>query len=469
MSCENPLRAQYWFGRVDPRPQALFRWLLGLAICHDLINYARDLRAFITDEGMLPRGFQADPRAHSPFEFIAHTGPAACVFGLGFAAVVSFTLGYRPRLSAALSWLFLTALHTRNLYVTDGGDDLVRYLMFLSIFADLGGCWSIDAWRSGIARRPAATLGLRFLQLHIALLYFCAARLKFRHGWLAQNVVFQTLQLTGFLRPPGQALGQLPALCRASTLMTLALEFSFAFLAFSPVRVGLTRALAIFAGVAVQFGILVTMRVGVFTETMLAAMALYTRPEWFAWLGQKLGRGAPVVSEDAPGERDFGPAIRRDPWRALAFAVLCFQFVSLAWGPFAARRFPLPHWAIAGREWLWLDQPFGLFDVVYDIPSWRAEGITQSGAHVEALAQAVPDLLPVVRWRFSRWYKFTFKERERAFRFAPLGRFICREYQAHTGEALREFSLIEKLTPPLVYGHPREPAHERERWHQVCE
>jgi hypothetical protein len=241
--------------------------------------------------------------------------------------------------------------------------------------------------------------------------------------------------------------------------------------------VGWSRALAVAAGFAVQFGILVSMRVGAFTETMLAAMALFARPEWFDWLRARFGPRAgatekPTSSTEVQpvaAQARFVEVFRASPVRAAGFALLCFQFVLLAWGPFAGKRIPPPRALMNARQYLWLDQPFGLFDVVYDIPSWSAEGSTVAGEHVEVLSRAVPDLVPVVRWRFSRWYKFTFKERERPFRFEQLGAFMCREYLAHTGQKLREFSLSETLTPPLVLGQAQRPATTRERWHQVCE
>jgi hypothetical protein len=37
-SAENPFRASYFLGEVDPRAMALFRILFGLAVLHDLLN-----------------------------------------------------------------------------------------------------------------------------------------------------------------------------------------------------------------------------------------------------------------------------------------------------------------------------------------------------------------------------------------------------------------------------------------------
>ncbi len=468
---DNPLKASYWLGLTDPRPLALFRILFGLALCHDLFNYSRDLSAFLSDAGMLPRGVQAAPRVWSLFDLTGDPTTVAVLFAIGCVFVLSFTLGFKTRPSALLSWLFLTSLHTRNLYVTDGGDDLARNLMFLSIFADLAGCWSLDS-RFGRKRRFVPVLPQRFLQLHVVLLYFVAARLKFRAGWLTHNIIFQALQLTGFTRPPALWLMQSPLLCRLSTLTTLAMEWAFAFLALSPLRVGLCRALAIACGAGVQMAILLTMRVGIFTETMLASMALFARPEWFDWLGAKLGRDLSLAEVSPP--LPALPLTERTLLRSAGVAqlvlggFLAFSFVTLAWGPFAARRFPLPHWTSVERQWLWLDQPMGLFDIVYEVPSWHADGVTTDGKRVDVLPIAIPDLVPVVRWRFSRWYKFTFKERERAFRFAALGDFTCRSYAEHAGQRLRELTFFETRTPPKQPDGRALPARTLERWHQVC-
>jgi len=468
---ENPLRAGYWFGKVDPRPLAVFRILFGLGLLHDLVNYTRDLRAFLADDGMLPRGVQGAARVWSVFELTGNLGAIAVIYAVGFACVTAFTLGYRAQLTALLSWAFVTSVHTRNLYVIDGGDDLARYLLFLSIFADTGACWSVSAWLAKRKSTGVPAYGLRFLQLHLALLYFVAARLKFRSGWLAHNVIYQCLQLSGFVRPLGRVLLQYPGACRASTVLTLVLEFAFAFLAFSPWKVGSCRALAIFCGVAVQAGILLTMRVGVFTESMLAAMALFLQPAWLDYVERRIAawRARPWSSPQVIDDPNLSwPDALRQRGHVLAVLFLGINFITLAWGPFAGRRFPLPEAAYADRRWLWLDQPFGLFDVIYPIPRWHGDGVTERGTQVDALGVAIPDLVPTVRWRFSRWYKFTFKGRERPIHFPELAAYICRAYQEKTGEPLRELTLAETLTPPALPGQPQGAPTTTPRWHQVC-
>ncbi len=159
---ENPFRAAYWLGGVDARPLSLFRVGLGLTRLHDLANYAVDLRAFVTDVGMLPRGVQGAPNLWNVFDWVGSPPAVAAVFALGCVAVAAFTIGYGTWLPTLISFLFFTSLHTRNLYVTDGEDDLVRNLLFLSLFGDLGGRYSVDARARG-RKADVPALGLRFL------------------------------------------------------------------------------------------------------------------------------------------------------------------------------------------------------------------------------------------------------------------------------------------------------------------
>jgi hypothetical protein len=460
---ENPLRAAYWLSEVAPEPLALFRIAFGLSLLHDLCDFAPNIGVFLSDDGILPRAALHDVSAWSVFRWVGSPLSVALVFAIGAAGILAYTLGYRTRVASIVSFVFVVSLHNRNPFITDGGDDLVRNLLFLSIFADLAGCYSLDVWRGARARGNVSGIGLRFLQLHLMLLYFCAARLKFRAGWLKHNVIYRCLQLTGFVRPPGALLARFPALCYVLGLVTLGLEFVFAFLALSPVLVGVCRALAIAAALGVQLGILATMRVGVFTEAMLAANLLFVRPEWLAagsaWLKARFRLPhVPAPAPNLPAALVEWKILRHRPTQLVTFAFLSFNFLALAWPPFAGRRLPLPSWVSAERQWLWLDQPFGLFDRVYPGPHWTARGAAADARQVDVLPLVVPALIPRVSWGFSRWYKFMFVVQDHTFPYQGLADFLCRRYRQETGTALSSVTLDQTLIQPTYPDEPAAPA-----------
>jgi hypothetical protein len=466
---ENPFRPAFWIGAVDPRPLALFRIALGLTILHDLVDYTRDLRAFLTDDGMLPRGTIHDAGTWGLFDLVGSPLAVGVLFALGFVVVAAFTAGFMTRAATIASWVFLASLHHRNYYAIDGGDDFVRILMFWSIFGELGAAYGVDAYRRATRVVDVPAFGLRLLQLQIAVMYFAAARLKYRLGWLHGDNIFYTLQLVGFTRPPGEWLEGSPALCRLLTKATLAMEWLFAFAAFSPVAVRASRATAIACGLLVQLGIFVTMRVGIFTETMLGAMTLFLLPEWIdraeAWLRRRRGR---------PDDARPTSVVACPPWRHAVHAAVFAEFVIAIWGVVAARRFPMPRPVYAQMQWLDLEAKYGLFDVTYATPHWEAPGVLGDGTAVEVLAVVAPGAMPKApAFRFSRWNKLTFKEREHPFRFPELAAYFCRKYDEETaasspGSKLASFTLVNHETPPRPPSGPADPPTDRTLWVERC-
>ena len=471
---QNPLHAAYWVGETSPEPLALFRIALGLSLLHDTLNFAPNIATFLSDEGILPREALLDRSGFSVFYWVGSPAATIAVFALGACALLAFTLGYRTRMAAALSFLFVVSIKNRNLYIDDGGDDLVRNLLFLSMFADLGGCYSLDVRSGRRARGSVAALGLRFLQLHIALLYFCAARLKFRAGWLKQNVIYRCLQLLGFVRPPGALLARFPALCYVLGLVTLSLEWAFAFLALSPVFVRVCRALAIAASLGVQLGILATMRVGIFTEVMLVVNFLFVPAEWIqaveTWLRRRLYSSQPRPPLPSVAQRvpTWGTTLSQQPALCAMAFVLSLNFVLMAWGPFVGRRFPLPASIGIPRRMLTLDQPFGLFDRIYPGPTWAAVGTLPGGQRLDVLSATVPELVPHVAWSFSRWYKFTFVVQDHPFPYEHLANYLCKLYRERTKHTLASIAVTQTLTLPHYPNQPPAPAETRLLIQQRC-
>jgi hypothetical protein len=462
---ENPFTRDFWTGTVDPRPLALFRVGIGLSILHDLLDLTRDFRAFLTDDGILPRSSMHDVFTWGLFDLVGSPLGAGVVYALGCVAVVSFTLGFMTRTSTFACWLFLASLHHRNLFMTDGGDDIVRIMLFWGVFADLGGAYSVDARRRSTRVTEVPAFGLRLLQLQIAVLYFCAARLKFRLGWLHGDNIFYTLQLDGFTRPLGALLGRYPALCAIATKAILAMEFVFPFAAFSPVAIRTSRAIAVALGLMIRLGILLTMRVGIFTEAMLVVVVLFLQPDWIdrveAWVRSQRG-----VREDARPPS----TIECPPWRHALNAVVLTQLVLAVWPMFVGRRLPLPGAIRKEVRLLDVEAKYGLFDLTYSIPRWEAPGVLVDGTPVEVLSVVAPGAMPrSAEMRYSRWNKFTFKEREHPYLYPELGAYFCRKYDEEAGgPKLASFTLVDRAQPPRPPSGPASPADERVMWREIC-
>jgi hypothetical protein len=463
---ENPFTWPFWLGTVDPRPFALFRIGLGVSLIHDLFDYARDLRAFLADDGMLPRGLVKDWWTWGIFDLAGSLPVVALIYVLGCLAIVAFTLGWKTRLATIASWLFLSSLHHRNYYVTDGGDDLARILLFWAMFCDLGGAWSLDARHRATRLVGMPAMVPRLLQLHIGVLYFAAGRLKFRQGWLHNNVIYQTLQLDGFVRPLGGLMGRYPDLCAVLTRSICLMELAFAFFAFAPLWRKPTRAVAIALGLAIQLGILLTMRVGIFTEVMLWVCAMWLQPEWLdraeTWWRS---RSRASLADERPTT-----AIAPSRLAQVLYPLLALQFVLAVWDQFAARRFPLPNIIVQERRAIDIVQPMGLFDVVYVVPRWNGPGTLTDGTQVEVLGVAAPGVRPRAPGLiFSRWNKFTFKEREHPYLFPALCAYLCRAFNERTtGPKLASFRLVDDPMPPHdTRGNAAPPQH-REMWQQTC-
>jgi hypothetical protein len=454
---DNPLKLSFWTGRVDPRPFAIFRIGLGLTMLHDLFPLAGNLKVFLSDDGMLPRGLGHDWSAWSLFNLTGSSSGVSALFAVGAVALFAFTIGFQTRVATILSWLFLISFHHRNAYVTDGGDDLSRILFFWCMFADLGAAYSVDAAR---AKQPKATIAAivpRILQANVAVLYLVAGILKLRFGWLHGEAIYLSLQLMGFARPFGATLAAFPTLCKLLTLSVLFLEIAFAFAAFFPFFRRGAKLSTIAMGLAIQLGILATMRVGVFTEVMLWVLVMWLDPTLLdrldAWLRERRILGPRASDEGAPAPSSLLAKV--------FMAVLALQFIATVWDPFFARRLPLPAFVTQERVLLGLVQPYSLFDTVKPVPRWDAPGVLTDGTEVEVLSVVAPGARPrEPGLHFSRWNKFTFKT-DPPIHFDALGAWMCRAFNEQTaGAKLARFTLVDDGAPPHPPSSPPQaPAH----------
>src|SRR5262249_33840418 len=153
----------------------------------DLVQRAMDLRAHYSDAGVLPRAALID-QFSGDWAISLHlangtTGFQAFLFTLHALCALCLLVGLRTRLATLACWILCCSLHARNPMVLQGGDDLLRVLLFWSLFLPLGARASVDALAS--SGRPAHAwsrtwlgAGAVAITLQICAVYWCTAVYK---------------------------------------------------------------------------------------------------------------------------------------------------------------------------------------------------------------------------------------------------------------------------------------------------
>jgi predicted DCC family thiol-disulfide oxidoreductase YuxK len=287
---------------LDLRALSLFRICLGALILGDLVWRARDLRTFYTDFGVLPRAAFLE-RFADPWIISVHLmSGTALVQALLFLVAAVFGLmllaGYRTRLAAVASWALLISLQNRNPILLQGGDVLLRMLVFWAMFLPLNAYFSVDRALDNSEASPpqrVCTVGTLALMAQVAMLYWFSAWLKQSPEWgIEGSAVYYALSLEQFATSVGRYLLQFPHLLRSLTYLTLAIEVAAPLLLFSPFWSGQARLAAILLIALLQLGLAVCMHLGHFPLVALVALIPLV-PTWL-W-----------VRRDRPGdERQTG-------------------------------------------------------------------------------------------------------------------------------------------------------------------
>lgn len=477
MTCrrsDNPLALDYWFGCVDPRPFALFRIAFALVLLQEWALRLRDFSAFMTDDGIWPHALNTNPFAWSVFNLAWTTAAAHVVHAAGLVAILCFLTGTFTRVATLCCWVFFVSLQNRNRDLSLGGDYLASILLFWSLFADLGAAFSVDARRRTASPQCVRAFGFRLLQLTPALVYLHAARLKVvlgRGAWIHGPAVYQTLMLDGWTRPLGAWLRHYPELCAFMGDGVLFMELAFFFLVVTPFAAPATRAAAIAMNLAVQLGIVFSMKVGTFTDLMITVSLLYVRPEWLDRLREKMEqmgllRVVRVMARHVVETAPRLPRLLGRPALFGAYAALGLLFLTYAVSPASSRR--IPQVLSNSLSYLNLELKVDLYSHGYAMERWEAPGRLVDGTPVDVIAVAAPGISNSVAWRFTRWTALV-GNRSAEEHAKYVAQYLCRAYEDRAGgKPLRELRVIRIATAPSVPGRPRSPATRSELAREEC-
>jgi hypothetical protein len=306
------------FFSLDLRSLAVFRIGLGVMLLQEWLNRLVDLRMHYTDDGVVPRSVIGQNGPISLFMLSGSAWWAGTLMGVGCVLALLLLAGWRTQFVTFLSWILLIGAHGRNAAIMQGGDQVMRMLLFWGLFLPLGACYSIDAFRAGPREwRPRVlSVGTVAYVAQICLLYWFAAAWKTAPEWRKDfTAIYLALSLDGFATSFGHWLLNFPDLLKALTVGTMILEIFGPALLFLPIANAQMRLVAILGFISFHMGLVLTMELGNFPWIcMVAWLALL--PAWFwdrleARLGSPKRAGLAVYYDgDNPAHRRFVEAVR---------------------------------------------------------------------------------------------------------------------------------------------------------------
>lgn len=477
---------------IDTRALGVVRIGLGVLLLLDLLFRTLDLRAHYTDAGLLPRwGLLVESGRISLHLAVGSVAGMAVLFALQAIIAIAFLIGYRTRVTTVLVWLLWTSLHARMPLVLNGGDALLRLILFWAIFAPMGERFSVDAIRHGKQTEQAVTIGTVALLSQVVVMYGANAILKHSDDvWPRGDGIPIVMTLDMFTTPLGDLLSQFPQLMTALSLGVLGLW------TFSPLLLlttGWLRAALVALFASFHLGMFFTMHLGLFPLIVVVVLALFLPPVvWERLLPDQVEGWTPrfarlaasdwYLTVSLENERLLARLRRGVRYGMLTVAVVSVVFVGL-WniqttasttGDTDQEFVPEPL-ADYGRATM-LAQHWNMFaptpvraDGWYVIPATLANGTvidlyrgggTPSYSKPEDVAAT---------YQNQRWRKYLQNLRQQSYTDYRLyyGRYLCREYNRNHDVTVQTFNIEYVKEQTTLAGRER-PVENVTLWEHDC-
>jgi hypothetical protein len=438
----------------------VFRITLGALLLWDLASRARFLAALYTDDGVLPRSFVS---ARLPLSFFSGTvWYQATVFALGAVAAALLILGYRTRIAAAIGWLVIGSIQSRNQLLLQHGDYLLRLLLFWSMFLPLGARFSLDA-----RRRPTVPQNRFFsvagaaLLMQIACVYFFAGLFKLQPVWLDGDAVGNALRMDHYVSSVGLLLRPFTGLQRLFTHLTLVFELVAPLVLFVPMATWLVRATLVPLFILFHASLALVFELGNFQYVAMAGMLPFIPP--------------PVWDRIFGTEHSEGRAALRNSTAAQAAALIVITYVMAS----NVLSFPrTSQWLAQSAAWQRIDrigwqvmlkQEWSIFSAPEPGRSWLVAPATLAdGSEIDVYRGTAVDLEPPGR-TFETYGDFRWRQYIALYilssRFTrlrpPFAAYLCRRWNEshaaseHAGEvSLYRVDDVEHVIRRVLLLHP---------------
>ncbi len=374
-----------WLG-IDTRALALFRVALAVILLVDLTIRSHDLVAMYTDAGFFS---VADAREYfsrtgDEWRWSLHLLSGSVDFqALLFAAAAIFAgmmlVGYRTRVATIASWVLLVSLHNRSPLLLNGGDVLLRMLLFWCMFLPLGRTWSLDALRRARRRSAAGipgagaqeagamsptvvSIATAALLIQICVMYTATGLYKLQEdSWRDGDAMIRSLSYEPYARPMADVVLTQPWLVQGLGVAVPWLEIVGPLLLLLPWVGRYARLPVVVALALMHVGIEMCMTVGLFSYVSLAGLIAFLPASVFD--NRLIRRIARYLVPRVPEPPVEAEVAAESPAAAIAEAI------TVAAGANGSRR-----WEMAGTVFSILAEAVCLFFLVY-VVAWNASSL----------------------------------------------------------------------------------------------
>lgn len=254
----------------DIRALSLMRVCVAIVILLDLGVRLGDLEAFYANSGAvpLPMVFQ---HAWNKYFISLHAISGLwqvqlVIFLFSVFCATMLLIGYRTRLFTLLSWFLMLSLHNRNTLILQGGDDLLRMVLFWGIFLPWGARYSCDAILSEkkFGQPQLLTVATVAYLLQICYIYTGSALLKGPEWSRDYTAMYYVYGLDQIAYPVTRYLFYYPSLLKWMTAAAYYFELFVPVLFFIPVAHQWFRYLGVLLIMGFHFFNSVTLLIGMF-------------------------------------------------------------------------------------------------------------------------------------------------------------------------------------------------------------
>lgn len=264
---------------LDLRSLSFLRIAVGLTIMIDLLIRFTNLEAHYTDNGILPLSalftYSWNKAYFSLYTIATSYSLQLVIFAINFICALCLMVGFRTKIFTIICFIFLLSLHNRNPLIHQGGDDLLRLLLFWSIFLPWGNRYSMDSLKNNNISKDTnyfswAGIGLI---LQIIYVYFFSALLKSSPEWFPEcSALYYALSIDQIALPLGKIIYPYYSFLKIMTGGVYLMELTLPFVLLIPIWVPQLRVIFIATIFLLHLGISLCLNVGLFP--LIGAIAL---------------------------------------------------------------------------------------------------------------------------------------------------------------------------------------------------